>query len=112
MRARTSRTSKNGSIPAMPRKADKEGITERPPHHKVKTKGKEETTRIVNGYKRPVLTKIKTKKGQDNEASVRTKAETNIGDSKAVTNLATLTRTSTGPATRPRLRPTTATPRP
>ena len=34
-----------------------------------------------------MLTEIKTKKWQDDEASVRTKAETNIGDSKAVTNL-------------------------
>ena len=48
---------------------------------------KEETTRIVSRYKRPVLTKIKTKKGQDNEAGVRAKAETNISDSKAMTNL-------------------------
>ena len=48
---------------------------------------KEETTRIVSRYKRPVLTEIKTKKGQDDEAGVRTKAETNIGDSKAMTNL-------------------------
>ena len=48
---------------------------------------KEETTRIVSGYKRPVLTKIKTKKGQDDKASIRTKAKTDIGDSKAVTNL-------------------------
>ena len=77
----------NTSIPAMLRSPDKVVSTERPPYRKVKTKGKEETTRIVSGYKRPVLTEIKTKKWQDDEASVRTKAETNIGDSKAVTNL-------------------------
>ena len=46
----------NASIPARLRKAGKEVITEKPPPHKVKTKGKEETTRIVNGYKRLVFT--------------------------------------------------------
>ena len=55
----------------MLRKADKEVITERPTIHKVKTKCKEETTRIVNGYKRPVFTEIKTKKGQDNKVKIR-----------------------------------------
>ena len=47
---------KNGSIPAKLRKAGKEVITERPPRHRVKTKGEEETNKIVNGYKGPVFT--------------------------------------------------------
>ena len=42
---------RNVSIPAKLRKAGKEVITERPPLHKVKTKGKEEAMRIVNRYK-------------------------------------------------------------
>ena len=46
----------NISIPAKLRKAGKEVITERPPLHKVKTKGKEEATKIVNGYKGSVFT--------------------------------------------------------
>ena len=46
----------NVGIPAMLRKAGKEVITERPPLHKVETKGKEEANRIVNGYKGPVFT--------------------------------------------------------
>ena len=46
----------NVSIPAKLRKAGKEVITERPPLHKVKTKGKEEATKIVNGYKGSVFT--------------------------------------------------------
>ena len=46
----------NVSIPAMLRKAGKKVITKRPPLHKVKTKGKEEAIRIVNGYKGPVFT--------------------------------------------------------
>ena len=53
----------NTSNTAMLRKTDKEVITERPPQHRVKAKSKEETTRIVSGYKRPVLTETKTKKG-------------------------------------------------
>ena len=60
----------------MLRKADKEVMTERPTIHKVKTKGKEETTWIVNGYKRSVFTEIKTKKGQDNEVKIRMKSDT------------------------------------
>ena len=47
---------RNVSIPAMLRKAGKEVITERPPLHKVKTKGKEEATEIINRYKGPVFT--------------------------------------------------------
>ena len=46
----------NVSIPAKLRKAGKEVITERPPLHKVKTKGKEEATKIINRYKGPVFT--------------------------------------------------------
>ena len=46
----------NVSIPAKLRKAGKEGVTERPPLHKVRTKGKEEAARIVNRYKGPVFT--------------------------------------------------------
>ena len=46
----------NVSIPTMLRQAGKEVITERPPLHKVKTKGKEEANRIINGYKGPVFT--------------------------------------------------------
>ena len=46
----------NVSIPAKLRKAGKEVITKRPPIHKVKTKVKEEATRIVNRYKGPVFT--------------------------------------------------------
>ena len=45
----------NVSIPAKLRKAAKEVITERPPLCKVKTKGKEEATRIFNRYKGPVF---------------------------------------------------------
>ena len=60
----------NASIPSMLRRAGKEVITKRPPHHKVETKGKEETTRIVNRYKRPVFTETKTKKWQDNEHKI------------------------------------------
>ena len=37
------------------RKAGEEVITERHPQHKVKVKGKEEATGVVNRYKRPVL---------------------------------------------------------
>ena len=37
------------------RKAGEEVITERHPQHKVKTKGKEEATGVVNRYKRPVF---------------------------------------------------------
>ena len=55
----------------MLRKAEKEVITKRPPHHRAKTKGKEETTRIVNGYKRPVFTETKTKKGQEDVLKIR-----------------------------------------
>ena len=46
----------NVSIPAKLRKAGREVITEWPPLHKVKTKGKEEATKIVNGYKGSVFT--------------------------------------------------------
>ena len=46
----------NVSVPTMLRKAGKEVITERPPPQKVKTKGKEETNWIINGYKRLVFT--------------------------------------------------------
>ena len=46
----------NVSIPAKLRKVGKEVITKRPLLHKVKTKGKEEATRIVNRYKGPVFT--------------------------------------------------------
>ena len=46
---------RNVSIPAKLRKAGKEVITERPPLHRVKTKGKEEAMRIVNRYKGPVF---------------------------------------------------------
>ena len=46
----------NISISAKVRKAGKEVITKRPPLHKVKTKGKEEATEIVNRYKGPVFT--------------------------------------------------------
>ena len=46
----------NISIPAKFRKVGKEVFTERPPLHKVKTKGKEEAMRIVNRYKGPVFT--------------------------------------------------------
>ena len=45
----------NVSIPAKLRKAGKEVITESPPLHKVKTKGKEEAMRIVNRYKGQVF---------------------------------------------------------
>ena len=44
------------SIPAKLRQAGKRVITERPPLHRVETKGKEEANRIVNGYKGPVFT--------------------------------------------------------
>ena len=47
---------RNVSIAGMLRKAGKEVITKRPPLHRVKTKGKEEAKRIVNGYKGPVFT--------------------------------------------------------
>ena len=47
---------KNVSIPAKLRKAGKEVITERPPRRRVKTKGEEEATKIINGYKGPVFT--------------------------------------------------------
>ena len=43
------------STTARLRKAGEEDSNERHPQHKVKTKGKEEATMIVNGYKRPVL---------------------------------------------------------
>ena len=46
---------RNVSTTAKLRKAGEEVITERHPQHKVKTKGKEEATGVVNGYKRPVL---------------------------------------------------------
>ena len=46
---------RNVSTTARLRKAGEEDSNERHPQHKVKTKGKEEATRIVNGYKRPVL---------------------------------------------------------
>ena len=40
----------------MLRQAGRNVITERPLLHRVKTKGKEEANRIVNGYKEPVFT--------------------------------------------------------
>ena len=46
----------NVFIPTKLRKAGKEVITERDPRHRVKTKGKEEATKIGNRYKGPVLT--------------------------------------------------------
>ena len=42
---------RNGCNPAMHMKAGREVITERPPLYRVKTRGKEEAKRIVNGYK-------------------------------------------------------------
>ena len=45
----------NVFIPAKLRKAGKEVITKRPPLHKVKTKGKEEATEIINRYKELVF---------------------------------------------------------
>ena len=47
---------KNVSIPAKLRKAGKEVITKRPPRHRVKTKGEEEATKILNGYNGLVFT--------------------------------------------------------
>ena len=46
---------RNISTIAKLRKAGEEVITERHPQHKVKAKGKEEATGVVNEYKRPVL---------------------------------------------------------
>ena len=45
---------RNISTTARLRKAG-EDSNERHPQHKVKTKGKEEATGVINGYKRPVL---------------------------------------------------------
>ena len=45
----------NVFIPTKLRKAGKEVITKRPPLHKVKTKGKEEATEIINRYKELVF---------------------------------------------------------
>ena len=51
-------------------KGDKqrEAITERPPRHRVKTKGKEEATSIVKGCKGPVITNRRGKKKKENSS--------------------------------------------
>ena len=65
----------NVSTTAKLRKTDKKVINERRPKHRVKTKGKEETTRVVNGYKRPVL---RDRKGKMKKEEIELKNEDRI----------------------------------
>lgn len=66
---------RNVSTNARLRKTGKEVITERKQQHKVKTKGKEEATRVDSGYKRPAL---KDKEGKKKREEKELKYEVGI----------------------------------